>query len=223
MSGSNGKAWLAEPHNDDLVVEFRVRRSAEFRELFGFVGDIRLMLEDQLPADVSSQELDEEGMLSLGNVVGSLVVNASDPAHLTDVADSVSDDVFKLVNLPWVEDELIIEGFGEEMPFSTWVGVDRMEIHPRWRGFRIGYAAMREVVRLFGAGDNTLITVHPHPLMTEEVRQLAPSELETGRRKLNRYWSDFGLSAVNGTEILAHDCRLRWPAGSWMRTHDESD
>jgi hypothetical protein len=203
---------------NDVDVHFHVSRSSDYWELFEFHGDIRLVLDDELAAEVGETNRNDDGIVVVGAVTGNYVVNAVDPRHLINLADSVSGDALRLVDLPWKEGELVIDGFSDDVPFTSWVGVDWMEIESRWRGRKIGYAAMREVVRLFAARGDVLVTVDPHPLITDDPQ---PNELHAARERLRRYWHNFGFSAVKRTEILGHDCRFRWPERSWMEGSED--
>jgi GNAT superfamily N-acetyltransferase len=192
-------------------VTFEIAREQDARNGWYVNGTIRATISQDEDDD------DEPEWEDIGHLFAYYIREISDwREDVYTFADGESDDAGQLADID-------PEHF--EDPVASWLGVLSMKINDAWRGKKIGFIAMRELIELF-EDPFMLITCQPHPITGKEIepgliQYPSPEEMERakpGQQKLQKYWYKFGFRPVPGSRnIYAHHCARTWPERSWMR------
>lgn len=119
----------------------------------------------------------------------------------------------------------LLQDRDDETGHQVMIYLTDMFVEPEHRGLKAGYFFMREVVdclRLLSVANGTTIYIVPGPTIRRGEPEISDKDLETGRRKLLRYWERFGFSPTGSSigptlHILEHNLDYKFPARSWMR------
>lgn len=97
--------------------------------------------------------------------------------------------------------------------------LERIAIHPEYRGQRLGLAVARRLIDLFGRGCG-LVALKPFPLQHENLRPMEErssyevhhnGDLSTAQKQLTQYWKQLGLRRVKGTPYFALSLATQLP------------
>jgi hypothetical protein len=132
------------------------------------------------------------------------------------ILDSLDSDLALCCALFDDSNELTLEAAQAAGDFfgSNLLVLDRLLIpEKKYRGFGLGYAAMQELVRLFGRG--ALVALTPVPLQYNNDRNMELYQLPAfedllvvkggraaARRKLVNYYNALGFEMVKGTDVM---------------------
>ncbi|MFA7254056.1 MAG: hypothetical protein WC107_05895 [Patescibacteria group bacterium] len=165
-----------------------------------------------IKGDIFWSEITDSGK-EINQKVGTLtaylvdIVSAmNDRVSLLDVMDEHSDNVYRYYELlidkkenDFKED--LIEGQERPTNFNLLI-IDRIEIAPKYRGRNIGFAAISDLIRVFGHSCG-YVAAESFPLQFEagnENNESTDKELAT--LKLKNYYSKLGFKNIKGTDFM---------------------
>lgn len=139
-----------------------------------------------------------------------IVSAMNDKVSLLDVTDAHSDNVYRYYELlidkkenDFKED--LIEGQERPTNFNLLI-IDRIEVTPKYRGKNIGFAAISDLIRVFGHSCGYVAT-ESFPLQfeandeeTDPNKTTEDKELAT--LKLKSYYSKLGFKNIKGTDFM---------------------
>ncbi|OQB04377.1 MAG: hypothetical protein BWY19_01204 [bacterium ADurb.Bin212] len=136
-----------------------------------------------------------------------IVSAMNDKVSLLDVMDAHSDDVYRYYELLIDKEENdfkenLIEGQERPSNFNLLI-IDRIEITPKYRGKNIGFAAISNLIKVFGHSCG-YVAVESFPLQFEagNAGNEPADDKELATLKLKNYYSKLGFKNIKGTDFM---------------------
>jgi len=166
-----------------------------------------------IKGDIYWSEIDDTGK-EIYQKVGTLsayfvdIVSAmNDKVSFLDVMDAHSDNVYRYYELLIDKKENdykddLIEGQERPSNFNLLI-IDRIEITPKYRGRNIGFAAISNLIKVFGHSCG-YVAAESFPLQFEagNAKNELSEDKELAILKLKNYYSKLGFKNIKGTDFM---------------------
>lgn len=196
-------------HSVDFHYSFRSGLGAFDEERFVKEHCMQIML-----TDVEGKELEEIGKVKFLMVYLDQALESEFP--LVDILDAhsayLAHHIFEVIDLDFrAFDEKIMDHYQQVVVGSNVCLIEKIQILPQYRGFRIGAKAIKDLLFHYGSACG-LIMLEPYPLQFEspvnvrENQALELEKLEQDEEKatlqLMAYYQKLGFEAIEGIENL---------------------